>query len=154
MNRIVHTQPGIYVQMIWTMTSLTFLSDQSRISGRNSVSKGFWASPSKATMGGSELNYLDHIIILEEMSRASGSIGLSYGAHSNLCVNQIHKNGSEEQRKKYLPKVSGSRHLERGISFEFHRNIRRLKPMARDRFAEWVLISVMQRRTHWSFGHE
>lgn len=59
----------------------------------------------KSEYGGSELNYLDHIIIMEEMSRASGSIALSYGAHSNLCVNQIHRNANEELKKKYLPKV-------------------------------------------------
>lgn len=58
--------------------------------------------------GGTELGYLAHVIAVEEISRASASIALSYGAHSNLCVNQIFKNGNEEQRKKYLPKlVSG-----------------------------------------------
>lgn len=56
--------------------------------------------------GGSDGGYLDHIIIMEELSRASGSVGLSYVAHSNLCVNQIRRHGSEEQKKKYLPKVS------------------------------------------------
>ena len=55
--------------------------------------------------GGSEMTYLDHCIAMEEVSRASGAIGLSYGAHSNLCVNQIVRNGSEEQKEKYLPKV-------------------------------------------------
>lgn len=59
----------------------------------------------KGEYGGSDLGYLDHIIIMEEMSRVSGGISLSYGAHSNLCVNQIHRNGNEEQKKKYLPKV-------------------------------------------------
>ena len=58
--------------------------------------------------GGTALGYLAHIVAMEEISRASGSIGLSYGAHSNLCVNQIRRNGSEAQKKKYLPKlVSG-----------------------------------------------
>jgi isovaleryl-CoA dehydrogenase len=53
--------------------------------------------------GGSAMGYLAHIIVLEEISRASASVGLSYGAHSNLCVNQIHRNGSESQKEKYLP---------------------------------------------------
>lgn len=55
--------------------------------------------------GGSEGLYLDHCLIMEEMSRASGAIALSYGAHSNLCVNQIVRHGTEEQKKKYLPKL-------------------------------------------------
>ena len=53
--------------------------------------------------GGSDMGYLAHIIVLEEISRASASVGLSYGAHSNLCLNQIQRNGSESQREKYLP---------------------------------------------------
>ncbi|SFN46373.1 isovaleryl-CoA dehydrogenase [Dokdonella immobilis] len=55
--------------------------------------------------GGSELGYLAHVIALEEISRASGSVGLSYGAHSNLCVQNLSNNGSDEQRRKYLPKL-------------------------------------------------
>ena len=55
--------------------------------------------------GGSNLTYFDHILIMEEISRASAAIGLSYGAHSNLCVNQIHRNGNEYQKATYLPKV-------------------------------------------------
>jgi isovaleryl-CoA dehydrogenase len=55
--------------------------------------------------GGSQLGYLEHAIAMEEISRASASIGLSYGAHSNLCVNQIRLNGTEAQKKKYLPKL-------------------------------------------------
>lgn len=58
--------------------------------------------------GGSNMGYLAHMIAMEEISRASASVGLSYGAHSNLCVNQIHRNGTPEQKEKYLPKlVSG-----------------------------------------------
>ena len=53
--------------------------------------------------GGSPLGYLAHIIAMEEISRASAAVGLSYGAHSNLCVNQIHRNGSEAQKRRYLP---------------------------------------------------
>ena len=55
--------------------------------------------------GGSEGSYLDHCLVMEEFSRGSGSIALSYGAHSNLCVNQIVRNGTDEQKEKYLPKV-------------------------------------------------
>ncbi len=58
--------------------------------------------------GGNNLGYLAHIVAMEEVSRASASVALSYGAHSNLCVNQIHRNGNEEQKKRFLPKlVSG-----------------------------------------------
>ncbi len=53
--------------------------------------------------GGSNIGYLAHVIAMEEISRASASIGLSYGAHSNLCVNQIHRNGNDVQKAKYLP---------------------------------------------------
>jgi len=55
--------------------------------------------------GGSEMGYLAHLVCMEEISRASGSIGLSYGAHSNLCVNNIYLNGTEAQKKKFLPKL-------------------------------------------------
>jgi isovaleryl-CoA dehydrogenase len=55
--------------------------------------------------GGTQMGYLAHIVAMEEISRASASIGLSYGAHSNLCVNQIRRQGSEAQKKKYLPKL-------------------------------------------------
>ena len=59
--------------------------------------------------GGTQMGYLAHIIAMEEISRASASVGLSYGAHSNLCVNQIRRNGSEAQKQRYLPKlVSGA----------------------------------------------
>jgi isovaleryl-CoA dehydrogenase len=61
--------------------------------------------------GGSGLGYLEHCIALEEVSRASASVGLSYGAHSNLCVNQIRRNGSVEQKRKYLPKLISGEHV-------------------------------------------
>jgi isovaleryl-CoA dehydrogenase len=61
--------------------------------------------------GGTQMGYLAHIVAMEEISRASASVGLSYGAHSNLCVNQIHRNGSEAQRKKYLPKLVSGEHV-------------------------------------------
>jgi isovaleryl-CoA dehydrogenase len=57
------------------------------------------------TYGGTPLGYLAHIVAMEEISRASASVGLSYGAHSNLCVNQIHRNGTAEQKARYLPKL-------------------------------------------------
>src|SRR2546429_7136575 len=61
--------------------------------------------------GGTGLGYLEHCIAVEEMSRASAAVGLSYGAHSNLCVNQIRRNGSETQKRKYLPKLISSEHV-------------------------------------------
>ncbi|MBV1872962.1 MAG: isovaleryl-CoA dehydrogenase [Gammaproteobacteria bacterium] len=61
--------------------------------------------------GGSGLNYLAHTIVMEELSRASASVALSYGAHSNLCVNQIFRNGSNAQKTKYLPKLVSGEHV-------------------------------------------
>jgi isovaleryl-CoA dehydrogenase len=61
--------------------------------------------------GGAALGYLSHIVAMEEISRASGSIGLSYGAHSNLCVNQIRLNGTDAQRDRYLPKLVSGEHI-------------------------------------------
>ena len=61
--------------------------------------------------GGTGMGYLAHCIAMEEVSRASASVGLSYGAHSNLCVNQLHKNGTEEQKHKYLPKLCSGEHI-------------------------------------------
>lgn len=61
--------------------------------------------------GGSALGYVEHVIAMQEISRASASVGLSYGAHSNLCVNQIFRNGSHEQKLKYLPKLCSGEHI-------------------------------------------
>jgi isovaleryl-CoA dehydrogenase len=61
--------------------------------------------------GGANLGYLAHMVAMEEISRASASVGLSYGAHSNLCVNQIRRNGREAQRRKYLPKLVSGEHV-------------------------------------------
>ncbi len=61
--------------------------------------------------GGTNLGYLAHIVAMEEVSRASASVGLSYGAHSNLCVNQMRRNGSEAQKRKYLPKLVSGEHV-------------------------------------------
>nr|KAF6387110.1 isovaleryl-CoA dehydrogenase [Myotis myotis] len=58
-----------------------------------------------AQYGGSGMGYLEHVLVMEEISRASGAVGLSYGAHSNLCINQIVRNGNEAQKEKYLPKL-------------------------------------------------
>lgn len=61
--------------------------------------------------GGSAMGYLAHCVAIEEISRASASVGLSYGAHSNLCVNQIRRNGTEDQKRKYLPKLVSGEHV-------------------------------------------
>jgi glutaryl-CoA dehydrogenase len=61
--------------------------------------------------GGTNMGYLAHIIALEEVSRASASVGLSYGAHSNLCINQIRRNGTEAQKQKYLPKLASGEYI-------------------------------------------
>lgn len=61
--------------------------------------------------GGTNMGYLAHMVAMEEISRASASVGLSYGAHSNLCVNQINRNGTEEQKRRYLPKLISGEHI-------------------------------------------
>src|SRR6201988_2682128 len=61
--------------------------------------------------GGSGLGYLAHCVAMEEVSRGSASVGLSYGAHSNLCINQINRNGTVEQKERYLPKLISGEHL-------------------------------------------
>lgn len=61
--------------------------------------------------GGVDMGYVAHMVAMEEISRGSASVGLSYGAHSNLCVNQIHRNGSEQQKQKYLPNLVSGEHI-------------------------------------------
>jgi isovaleryl-CoA dehydrogenase len=61
--------------------------------------------------GGAGLGYLAHCVAMEEISRGSAAVGLSYGAHSNLCVNQIHRNGTQEQKRRYLPKLVSGEHV-------------------------------------------
>ena len=61
--------------------------------------------------GGAGMGYIEHVVAMEEVSRASASVGLSYGAHSNLCVNQISRNGTENQKKRYLPKLISGEHV-------------------------------------------
>src|SRR5262249_44474258 len=61
--------------------------------------------------GGAGLGYLAHIVAMEEISRASASVGLSYGAHSNLCINQLSRNGNADQKRRYLPKLVSGEHV-------------------------------------------
>src|SRR6202166_1808603 len=61
--------------------------------------------------GGLGLGYLEHVVAMEEISRASGSVGLSYGAHSNLCINQMRRWASPEQKRRYLPKLISGEHV-------------------------------------------
>ncbi|NIM29402.1 MAG: isovaleryl-CoA dehydrogenase [Gammaproteobacteria bacterium] len=61
--------------------------------------------------GGAAMGYLEHVVAMEEVSRASASVGLSYGAHSNLCVNQIRRNGNDAQRQRYLPRLISGEHV-------------------------------------------
>jgi isovaleryl-CoA dehydrogenase len=61
--------------------------------------------------GGAGMGYLEHVVAMEELSRGSGAVGLSYGAHSNLCVNQLRLNGTDEQKKRYLPKLVSGEHV-------------------------------------------
>ncbi|NJL07442.1 MAG: isovaleryl-CoA dehydrogenase [Methylacidiphilales bacterium] len=61
--------------------------------------------------GGTGLGYLEHVVAVEEVSRASGAVGLSYGAHSNLCINQLRRNGTQEQKRRYLPRLVSGEHL-------------------------------------------
>ena len=61
--------------------------------------------------GGAGMGYLEHVVAMEEISRASASVGLSYGAHSNLCVNQIRRNGTEAQKQRYLPELIAGTHV-------------------------------------------
>ena len=61
--------------------------------------------------GGAEMGYLEHVIVMEEISRASASVALSYGAHSNLCINQIYRNGNADQQQRYLPKLISGEHV-------------------------------------------
>ena len=79
--------------------------------GQGSVSSGSTGSRVEEELAASGLGYLEHCVAMEEISRASASVGLSYGAHSNLCINQIRRNGSDEQKRKYLPKLISGEHV-------------------------------------------
>lgn len=72
---------------------------------------GFLGITVEEEFGGAGLGYYEHCLVTEEISKASGSVGLSYIAHSNLCVNQIRLNGNEAQKKKYLPKLISGEHV-------------------------------------------
>ncbi|GAB6028465.1 hypothetical protein CHUAL_002625 [Chamberlinius hualienensis] len=72
---------------------------------------GFLGMTAPAKYGGSESGYLEHILVIEEMSRVSGAIALSYGAHSNLCINQITRYATDEQKQKYLPKLTSGEYI-------------------------------------------
>jgi len=72
---------------------------------------GLLGITASSEFGGSDMGYLDHLLAMEEISRASGSVALSYGAHSNLCVNQINRNGTQAQKEKYLPKLCSGEHF-------------------------------------------
>ncbi|NXK75854.1 IVD protein, partial [Amazona guildingii] len=87
---------------------------------RASISYEFWKKlgelgvlgiTAPVEYGGSALGYLDHVLVMEEISRASAAVGLSYGAHSNLCINQLVRNGNEAQKEKYLPKLISGEHI-------------------------------------------
>src|SRR5262245_6756036 len=78
---------------------------------RKMGSLGILGVTAEEEYGGAGLGYLEHVVAMEEVSRASASVGLSYGAHSNLCVNQIRRNGSAAQKKKYLPKLVSGEHV-------------------------------------------
>ncbi len=72
---------------------------------------GLLGITAESEYGGSGMGYLAHVVAIEEISRASASIGLSYGAHSNLCVNQLRRNGTEEQKQRYLPNLCSGEHI-------------------------------------------
>ena len=74
-------------------------------------SMGLLGITAEEKYGGSGLGYIEHVVAMEQVSRASASVGLSYGAHSNLCVNQISLNGNDKQKSKYLPKLISGEHV-------------------------------------------
>jgi isovaleryl-CoA dehydrogenase len=72
---------------------------------------GFHGITAEEKYGGADMGYLAHVVAMEEISRGSASVGLSYGAHSNLCINQIRRNGNPEQKERYLPRLISGEHL-------------------------------------------
>ncbi|KAI6222416.1 Isovaleryl Coenzyme A dehydrogenase [Aphelenchoides fujianensis] len=96
-----------YANEIHRDNTFTRLREFWQILGAN----GLLGITAPAEYGGSEMSYFDHVIAMEELSRASGAIALSYGAHSNLCVNQIARHGNAMQKEKYLPKLISGEHI-------------------------------------------
>jgi len=106
-------------------TTARFAADRiaplaARIDAENSFPRELWPQMGELGLhgitveeshGGLGLGYLEHVVAMEEVSRASASVGLSYGAHSNLCVNQIRRWGSEHQKQRYLPRLIGGQHV-------------------------------------------
>lgn len=107
-------------QQVETFAMREIAPRASQIDAENAFPNALWAKMGALGVlgvtvaeeyGGAGLGYLEHVIVMEEISRASASIGLSYGAHSNLCVNQIHRNGTPEQRRRYLPRLVAGAHV-------------------------------------------
>ena len=94
--------------------------------------------------GGAGMGYLAHVVAMEEISRASASVGLSYGAHSNLCVNQINRYGNAEQKAKYLPKLFSGEHVGALAMSEPRRRLRRRVDEAAGREAQRPLCAQRQ----------
>lgn len=105
---------------VWGFARDCILPEAAEIDSSNQFPRHLWPElgsigllgiTASADVGGSELGYLAHVIAMEEISRASASVGLSYGAHSNLCVNQLQRWGDDTQRHKYLPKLISGEHV-------------------------------------------
>src|SRR5262245_18946690 len=105
---------------VWSFASNEIAPRAAEIDKTNTFPRDLWSKIGalglygitvEEEFGGSGLGYLEHCIAVEEISRASAAVGLSYGAHSNLCVNQIRRNGSDVQKRKYLPKLISGDHV-------------------------------------------
>ena len=109
--------------------------------GARWASSGLLGITVEEEYGGAGMGYLAHVVAMEEISRASASVGLSYGAHSNLCVNQIRRNGNEAQKRKYLPKLIQRRACRRAGDERAGRGLRRGgdAPARRDKGDRYVL---------------
>jgi isovaleryl-CoA dehydrogenase len=106
-------------------TVMSFAADHvapiaSEMDQTNAWPEGLWRKMGEAGLlgvtveeeyGGAGMGYLEHVVAMEELSRGSAAVGLSYGAHSNLCVNQLRLNGSEDQKRRYLPKLISGEHV-------------------------------------------
>src|SRR5262249_14102678 len=106
-------------------TTARFVADKlapiaDEIDSTNEFPRGLWPEMGalglhgitvEEEFGGSGLGYLEHCVAMEEISRGSGAVGLSYGAHSNLCINQVRRWANEEQKRRYLPKLISGEHV-------------------------------------------